>query len=70
MDDGWIDWNGGTRPVDVGVRVFVKFRGKGKEPVAQKRAVKADKLDWSRIGREHDIVAYRLAPVDPEASGE
>lgn len=53
--DGWINWEGGSRPVHGWQEVDVKFRD-GDE-AAQ---FKAEDLIWHNHGAYDDIVAYRL----------
>ena len=54
-DDGWIEWNGGERPVPDGTKTFLKFRdGEGfctACPQAQ---------EWGHYDRGYDIIAYKV----------
>jgi hypothetical protein len=54
-DEGWIEWNGGDRPVERGMRVDARLRG---GDTMKRRA--ASGLDWSHWGSEGDIIAYRV----------
>ena len=65
-DDGWIPWNGGDCPVEVGTRVDAKFRDGEKaynvpagdyaeDPGSRSAA------DWSHMEIDYDIIAYRVA---------
>ena len=63
--DGWIPWNGGDCPVEVGTRVDAKFRdgekaynvpaGDCAEDPDSRRA-----SDWSHMESNYDIIAYRV----------
>ncbi len=57
--DGWIEWNCGERPVDVGVEVEVKLRN---PPAGRiERIRKAGDFNWkSGFGDDGEIIAYRL----------
>ena len=64
-DDGWIPWNGGDCPVEVGTRVDAKFRDgeKAYNVLAGDYAEDPDSrsaTDWSHIESDYDIVAYRV----------
>lgn len=62
MNDGWIEWRGGTtRPVAADVPVAVKFR----DGVVW-RVFPACELSWHHSGKGDDIIAYRVA--EPEAT--
>lgn len=52
--DGWIEWEGGKRPVDLDVRVEVRFRS-GSTAIDE-----ASWWNWNHIGDDHDIIAYRV----------
>jgi hypothetical protein len=54
-NDGWIDWRGGSRPVDDVTEVDIKFSAGGIV-----YGVEAGKYYWPRTGQEYDIIAYRL----------
>lgn len=67
-DDGWIEWNGGECPVDVGTIVDVKHRDgdigirchagmSSSEPDGEGHATAED---WSHLDEGGDIIAYRL----------
>ena len=55
----WIEWKGGERPVEAGVRVEYQMREGDKNN-------ESDLLDWSHKGVGSDIIAYRLHK--PEAA--
>ena len=64
-DDGWIPWNGGDCPVEVGTRVDAKFRDgeKAYNVPAGDCAEDPDSrsaLDWSHMESDYDIIAYRV----------
>lgn len=54
--DGWIEWRGGERPVDVDALVCCKWRS-GKVSIT---AYRAGSLSWRNNGNAEDIIAYRL----------
>lgn len=56
-DDGWIAWEGGSRPVAGFTEVEVKLRD---EPGIVEYA---SRLDWAHFNNESDIVAYRVRPA-------
>ena len=65
-DDGWIPWNGGDCPVEVGTRVDAKYRDgeKAYNVPAGECAEDPDRrsaLDWSHMESNYDIIAYRIA---------
>ena len=65
-DDGWIPWNGGDCPVEVGTRVDAKYRDgeKAYNVPAGECAEDPDSrsaLDWSHMESNYDIIAYRIA---------
>ena len=64
-DDGWIPWNGGDCPVEVGTRVDAKFRDgeKAYNVPAGDYAEDPDSrsaADWSHMEIDYDIIAYRV----------
>ena len=64
-DDGWILWEGGDCPVEVGTRVDAKFRDgeKAYNVPAGDCAEDPDSrsaLDWSHMESDYDIIAYRV----------
>ena len=64
-DDGWIPWEGGDCPVEVGTRVDAKFRDgeKAYNVPAGDCAEDPDSrsaLDWSHMESDYDIIAYRV----------
>ena len=54
--DGWIEWSGGERPVDVDALVRCKLRS-GKVSIT---AYHAGILSWRNNGNAADVIAYRL----------
>ena len=75
-DDGWIEWNGGACPVEIGSIVDVKQRDgdfgthlhAGKATYEPESDGDATAEDWSHNGSGGDIIAYRLhkPEVKPE----
>ena len=53
-DDGWVEWNGGNRPVAAGCEVEVAFRN-GSQYVGF-----AYRFGWAHRGCPSDIVRYRV----------
>ena len=53
-DDGWVKWNGGTRPVAAHCEVEIVCR-EGSASVAC-----AYRYDWTHRGHSTDIVRYRV----------
>lgn len=55
-EPGWIEWGGGECPVPAVTPVDLRFRGgtNGSGP--------ADIWHWQQLGRDYDIIAYRLSP--------
>lgn len=67
MNDEWIEWNGGDRPVSSETRVAIKTRNGMVEP-----EVMAHRLKWSHSREDsgaarYDIIAYRVLPPPPSA---
>ena len=63
--DGWIPWEGGACPVEVGTRVDAKFRDgeKAYNVPAGDCAEDPDSrsaLDWYHMESDYDIIAYRV----------
>lgn len=58
--DGWIEWKGGKRPVDMDVRVEVRFRS-GSTAIDE-----AGWWNWAHLGDDYDIIAYRVVGGDDE----
>ncbi len=56
--DGWINWNGGTCPVDRGLHVIVKTDDGGEITGM------AGQFAWAKGTAPRDIVAYRLVNTD------
>lgn len=54
-NEGWIEWRGGSLPVDDVTEVDIKFSAGGIV-----YGVEAGKYYWPRTGQEYDIIAYRL----------
>jgi len=58
-DEGWIEWKGGERPVERGMRVDVRLRRRGTF-----KDYAASGLDWSHWDQDGagdgDIIAYRV----------
>lgn len=57
-DDGWIEWHGGECPVHGRQKVCVQLRCEGTRD--EDGAGPADCYDWSHVGSDGDIVAYRI----------
>lgn len=53
-DDGWIEWNGGERPVHGDAIVEIKTRYFGKD------SGKAGQFRWKDMRNASDIIAYRV----------
>ena len=53
-DDGWVEWNGGNRPVAAHCEVEIVCR-EGSTSVAC-----AYRFDWTHRGHNTDIVRYRV----------
>lgn len=58
-NDGWIEWGGGSRPVDSDALVEVKFRA-----VDCMLALDAWEFNWNHYGNASDIIAYRVIEND------
>ena len=52
---GWIEWNGGSCPVDFNTLVDVRKKGGGTA-----RNVVGGSLRWNRANHPKDIIAYRV----------
>ncbi|MGL6013169.1 MAG: hypothetical protein ACRC0J_16960 [Shewanella oncorhynchi] len=72
-DDGWIEWKGGERPVEVGALIDVKYRDLHVQlgsKVGDRSAVEMYATTyWGNSGGAADIIAYRLhkpEQADPE----
>lgn len=64
-DDGWIPWNGGDCPVEVGTRVDAKYRdGETAYNIPAEYCAEypcsGSALDWSHMENDYDIIAYRV----------
>lgn len=53
---GWIEWNGGPRPVMRAAKVEVRYRD------GEVDSGGAGAWEWTHVGASYDIVAYRLSP--------
>lgn len=53
---GWIEWNGGERPVPIGTKVDAKFPDGG-----MARCTDASLLFWGRQNGIGEIIAYRVS---------
>lgn len=62
--DGWIEWHGGDCPVDSEAIIEVKFRWHNQRQYNNDRA---GDFDWAHIGRNSDIIAYRLHKPDAKS---
>lgn len=58
-NDGWIEWKGGSRPVESGVTVATMCRNGSCAPPEV-----AIYWDWGHSGGNLDIIAYRLIESD------
>lgn len=56
-DDGWVEWNGGNRPVAAGCEVEIVCRD------GSTRDACARIFDWLHRGEEGDIVRYRVCAL-------
>lgn len=54
VDDGWVEWHGGNRPVAAHCEVEIGFRERytARGP--------AGNIKWEHFGRDSDIVRYRV----------
>lgn len=57
-DDDWIEWKGGSRPVDGSVRVDVKYLRPHNDLLES--GMCAGSYAWGRSGSPGDIIAYRV----------
>jgi len=55
QDDGWVEWNGGKRPVDSTTLIQVRFRN-GEERLSPAK----HNFEWRHCGSVFDIIAYRV----------
>lgn len=56
LNDGWIEWKGGIRPVAIGSKADIKF-GSG---AIYKNETIGPGLRWIHLGEKSDIIAYRV----------
>lgn len=62
--DGWIEWNGGYRPVQEGALVDVRHRD-GCEFYSTKAGASVFAKNWKHLDDDTDIVAYRVVKAKP-----
>jgi len=55
IGDGWIEWNGGQRPLDYHKIVLVKFRDNIQQPMQ----IIAGRFSWIHNNDSNDIFAYK-----------
>ncbi len=69
MEDGWIEWGGGERPVGASDYVDIQVRGRRETPNVVRR-IPARILHWNHddpiMGPDDDIIAYRPAKMGGE----
>jgi Lar family restriction alleviation protein len=68
--DGWIEWNGGARPVPTDVEVFWRRRMENHRPNAdlERESRPAGDLRWTHRGSPTDIIAYRVVTTHKDNS--
>ncbi len=64
VDEGWVEWKGGDRPVPARCSVEVKFRDDSLEIDWPKN------LRWHYLDKSDDIVAYRIVKPTPKESSD
>ena len=63
-NDGWVEWGGGERPVEVGTLVEFEMRDGDKDTAL------STVLDWPHENRSDDIIAYRVIDQERERGEE
>lgn len=64
----WVEWNGGVRPIDIGLKIDVCYR----QPLSAnyKSGLRAGQYDWEHYNYGGDILAYRIIPEPKEIKKE